>query len=221
MTTQSHQGKKEGRIRLCTPVQNWIWTLLTEQPFPKKLPAKTSAIIEPIRQKLDRDHVPGICRGRAVWMETSVFAPSHCVHQLTDAGIEASMSAPQNRAGTHNGKVCYARESKSQTERFTYGFWLIRGLNLFAFKFLPINVPEKCMLFDVTFTFRSTTQTLARVFGHQLQEKRKAEFNELRGRSCKPLRNDDSHEIREESTMSFIFYSLLSIPGNNCLVKSL
>lgn len=50
------------------------------------------------------------------------------------------------------------------------------------------------MLFDVTFTFRSTTQTFARVFGHQLQEKRKVEVNELR-RTREPLRNEDSNEL--------------------------
>lgn len=107
------------------------------------------------------------------------------------------MSTPQNTEGTHNRetKECYACESKSQREQFTYGFWLIWGLNLFAFKFLPINIPEKSMLFDITFTFRSTTQTFAWVFGHQLQEKRKAEFNELRRRTHELLRNEESNEV--------------------------
>lgn len=99
-------------------------------------------------------------------------------------------------------RVCYARESKSQRGQFTYGFWLIRGLNLFAFKFLPINIPEKRMLLDVTFTFGSATQTFARVFGHQLWEKRKAGFNETRvGRGMWAAQKQWLPWIREESAV--------------------
>lgn len=43
------------------------------------------------------------------------------------------------------------------TEASTYGFGLVRGLDLFAFKFLPVNIPEKCMFLDVSFTFGATT----------------------------------------------------------------
>lgn len=62
---------------------------------------------------------------------------------------------------------------QSQIQQFTYSFWLIGRLYLLAFKFLPINIPEKRMFFNVTFTFRSTTQTLTWVFGHQLQDRKK------------------------------------------------
>lgn len=63
--------------------------------------------------------------------------------------------------------------ASSQREQSTYGFGLVRGLNLFAFKFLPINIPEEGVLFDVAFAFGSTAQTFAWVFGHQLWEKQK------------------------------------------------
>ena len=98
----------------------------------------------------------------------------------------------EGTTGTHireRKRACYGCGPKKHydvdptafREWFTYGFRLIWGLNLFAFKFLPVNIPEKRMLFDVTFTFRSTTQTFAWVFGHQLQEKEKCRMNYRRG----------------------------------------
>lgn len=53
----------------------------------------------------------------------------------------------------------------------TYGFWLIRGLDLFALELLPVDVPEERVLFDVPLALGPAAQTFARVLGHQLGEK--------------------------------------------------
>ena len=105
-------------------------------------------------------------------------------------------------------------------ERFTYGFRLIWGLNLFAFKFLPVNIPEKCVLFDVAFTFRSTTQTFAWVFGHQLQEKEKCRMNFRRGNvglseMIAPM--NEGRQRKEDSQLNLYFWlfipAVISQPG--------
>jgi hypothetical protein len=57
-------------------------------------------------------------------------------------------------------------KERPAAERSTYSFWFIRWLNLLAFEFLPVNIPEKRMLLNVSFPFRPTTQALAWVFGH-------------------------------------------------------
>lgn len=165
--TQSNQGKNEGKIRFFITVQEWIWTLLTQEPFPSS-------------------------DGYNNWIDkTKTQCPWSFPHSQRPCGwkspflyplpLSINVSTPRSRSTPRRTPRAHALERErvlrcgpdNQRERFTYGFRLIRGLNLFAFKFLPVNIPEKRMLFNVTFTFRSTTQTFARVFGHQLQEKEK------------------------------------------------
>lgn len=164
--------KNKGKIRFFPVVWLWVWELLTKKPLPKSHQrrqlqwlnwwGKLSIIIFPtwVEARLHEWNLHfyrWLCTDMwALQVATPMPAPLRAVRALARRGKQ------------HVGYVCPALRARP-----TYGFRFIRRLDLFAFKFLPINVPEECMLFDVTFTFRSTTQTFARVFGHQLWEKEK------------------------------------------------
>lgn len=91
-------------------------------------------------------------------------------------------AASESREGTQGQGKSVGNTCGQQPEGTpTYGFWLIWGLNLFAFKFFPVNIPEERMLFDVSLAFRPTAQTFARVLGHQLREKEKGWISDLWG----------------------------------------
>lgn len=188
--TQSNQGKTEGKIRFFITVQKWIWLGSPKNLSPKA--ASSDGYNNSINKTKTQHpwsflHVSRLCG----WKSPFLYLLPLSINMNTYRHVHRGPPLRGHHGRTHQReeksllrrgpKKHYDVDPTAFREQFTYGFRLIWGLNLFAFKFLPVNIPEKRMLFDVTFTFRSTTQTFAWVFGHQLQEKEKCRMNFRRG----------------------------------------
>lgn len=176
--TQLNWGRKEGKIRFFITIPEYVWTLLTQEPSPTKVSAQTVAVIESEQQQQQQQNTP-------YQLPSPLFTEAWLCNRNLHVGIQwlgangeggthrhiqvdVLMCTPQkaSKAHTRKKRTSCIWGPASQRGEFTYSFWFIWWLNLLAFEFLPVNIPEKCMFFNVSFPFRSTTQTLAWVFGH-------------------------------------------------------
>lgn len=137
-----------------------------------------------------------------MWMEISFSGPSDFVRTLRHCRGRLQ-SAPLRAVSEHHrpgGRLGGPRGADGQ--RVTYGFRLVRRLDLLAFEFLPIDVPEERMLFDISFALGAAAQAFAGVFGHQLggwggegERERNVVSNELQKQPRETCSNDSSSEL--------------------------